>query len=243
MKAARSAKAIEASRRNITIIRENVPVMALAGIAFGGSYGHIVQLFGDYGLHGWDKYAAAATVDLLCIIGAEERQRDKRIGRVRGWGFVSWPMIVLIIGICATLAANLATAVPGVLGYCAAGWSAVALLLAVSVLERRTSSGAVPETASTKTAPRKRDRETGSGTADEYQAAGPGGTGETARQAGERTFAELLAEARAYREERAAAGERTPTKDRLRLRLGVGSSKALDLLQALKEDETREEAI
>lgn len=51
-----------------------------------------------------------------------------------------------------------------------------------------------------------------------------------------RTFEGLLADARAYRRELAAAenGERL-TKERLRLRLGVGSGKALKVLQALNE--------
>lgn len=62
---------------------------------------------------------------------------------------------------------------------------------------------------------------------------------------GERNFEDLLREARAYRDELALTGER-PSKDKLRLRLTVGSGKALDLLRALKEDDqddTREAAI
>lgn len=54
----------------------------------------------------------------------------------------------------------------------------------------------------------------------------------------ERTFEDLLKEARTYRDELAAAGagERL-TKDRLRLRLGVGSEKALEVLRVvLKQD-------
>lgn len=61
----------------------------------------------------------------------------------------------------------------------------------------------------------------------------------------ERTDDDLLREARAYRDELATAGER-PSKEKLRLRLTVGSKKALELLRALNEDdagETREEAI
>ena len=101
----------------VTAIRENVPVMALAGIAFGASYGHIVRLCGEYGPHGWVQYATAGCVDLLCIIGAEERQRDKRISRPRAGKWVSWPTLVLITGIALTLAANMATAQRNPLGY------------------------------------------------------------------------------------------------------------------------------
>jgi hypothetical protein len=150
----------------VTAIRENVPVMTLAGIAFGASYGHIVKLFGDHGPHGWVQYAGAATVDLLCIIAAEERQRDKRIRRPRRGRFVTWSAVVLIIGIAATLIANLATADPGPLGICVAAWPAAALLLAVSVLERRASFEAP---AGTKV--RRRGRSAGTGTEERQEAA------------------------------------------------------------------------
>lgn len=123
----------------LATIRENVPVMALAGIAFGASYGHIVELCGRHGPHGWVQFATAGCVDLLCVIGAEERQRDKRFGRPRVGKWVSWPTLVLIIGIALTLAANIATAKPDLLGWFVAALPAGALLLAVSVLERRAS--------------------------------------------------------------------------------------------------------
>lgn len=143
VKPKRPAKLIAAAEKNITIIRENVPVMALTGVAFGASYGHIAKLCGDFGPHGWVQYATAGCVDLLCIIGAEERQRDKRIGRDRSWGFVSWPTLVLVVGILVTLAANVATADRHPFGYFVAAWPAGALLLAVSILERRTSHSGV----------------------------------------------------------------------------------------------------
>ena len=56
---------------------------------------------------------------------------------------------------------------------------------------------------------------------------------------GERSDNELLQEARAYRDELAAAGERV-SKEKLRLRLTVGSGKALELLRTLREDEQDE---
>lgn len=243
MKVARSAKLAAASRRNFTTVRENVPVMALAGVAFGASYGHIAKLCGDYGPHGWVQYATAGCVDLLCIIGAEERQRDKRIGRERIGKWVSWPTLVLVIGIALTLAANLATADRRILGYFVAALPAGALLLAVSVLERRVSHGAVPKAASTKAMTRKQAADASTGPAAEYQMpaapvpAVPAAV--VAAEPAERSFDDLLKEARAYRDELAASGERV-SKDKLRLRLAVGSGKALELLRMLKEDEARE---
>ena len=127
------------ARVSVTAVRENVPVLLMTGIAFGGSYGHIAELCGKYGPHGWVQYATAGCVDLLCVIGAEERQRDKRIGRARNGKKVTWPTVILFIGILVTLAANAATADRSFLGYCVAAWPAAALLLAVSILERRAS--------------------------------------------------------------------------------------------------------
>jgi hypothetical protein len=249
VKITRPSKLIAATGKNITAVRENVPVLALTGVAFGASYGHIAKLCGDYGPHGWVQYATAGCVDLLCIIGAEERQRDKRIGRERTWGFVSWPTLVLVAGIMVTLAANVATADKHFLGYCVAAWPAGALLLAVSILERRASHAAVPGVAGTRSAARKQAQQSGASPAPAVPAGAaspapvpqpvltPDVAASTA-EPGERSFDDLLAKARAYRDELAAAGAgERPTKDRLRLRLGVGSTKALDLLRVLQEDE------
>ena len=132
----------------ITAARENVPVIILVGIAFGASYGHILTLCGEHGPHGWVQYATAGVVDLLFAIGAEERQRDRRIGRQRTEKWVSLPMVVMITGVALTLTANLATAQPGLWGYFVAALAAGALLLALSILERRTSYKAAPVAAS-----------------------------------------------------------------------------------------------
>ena len=121
------------------LLRDSGPVAILAGIAFAGSFGHSTALAERYGQTGWKALATAGCVDLLCVIGAEERQRDKRIARERRFGFATWPTVVLFFGIIATLAANVATAQPSPWGFIVAGWPALALLLAVSILERRAS--------------------------------------------------------------------------------------------------------
>jgi 3-oxoacyl-ACP reductase-like protein len=69
----------------------------------------------------------------------------------------------------------------------------------------------------------------------------------SAAEPGERTDDDLLREARAYRDELAAAGERI-SKDKLRIRFAIGSGKALELARTLRGDEqddndTREAAI
>src|ERR1035441_6984701 len=62
---------------------------------------------------------------------------------------------------------------------------------------------------------------------------------------GERSDEELLREARAYRDELAAKGERV-SKEKMRLRFTIGSSKALELARVLREDDqddTREAVV
>jgi hypothetical protein len=123
--------------RALEIIRGYGPAAVVAAIAFSGSFGHIVKLANKYGQHGWIGYATAAVVDLLCVMAAEERQRDQRIGRKPKWGAVTWPTVVLTGGISLTLAANLATAAPKTWGHVIAAIPAMGLLAAVSILERR----------------------------------------------------------------------------------------------------------
>ena len=97
------------------------------------------------------------------------------------------------------------------------------------VLARKLASTA--KSKGTQRGTRKQDQ--GSGTA-------AASTASTAASA-ERTFDELLADARAYRTELATAGKgERPTKERLRLRFGVSSGTALALCRALKDDEPDE---
>jgi hypothetical protein len=107
--------------------------------------------------------------------------------------------------------------------------------------------------------PRKRAQGSGTGTA----AAAAAGTAEavpapvvpppvpaaepaaSTAEPGERSDEELLREARAYRDELAAKGERV-SKEKMRLRFTIGSSKALELARVLREDDqddTREAVV
>lgn len=114
------------------------PVLVLAVIAAVGSFTHISGLAAQHGQLGWQSWAVAVCIDLMCVMAARELQRDKRTGR-RQHGLISWPALVLTGGIVLTLAANLATAHPSVWGWIIAATPAVAFLVAVSMLERRAS--------------------------------------------------------------------------------------------------------
>jgi hypothetical protein len=112
--------------------------VVLASIAAAGSFTHIRDTADQHGQHGWMAWAVAVCIDLTCVMAARERQRDRRTGRaVRG---VTWPTIVLIGGILLSLAANLAQAERTVWGWLTAGTPAGAFLVAVSMLERRSSA-------------------------------------------------------------------------------------------------------
>lgn len=115
------------------------PIVVLAVIAAVGSFTHISDLAAAHGQHGWQAWAVAVCIDLMCVMAARELQRDKRTGR-RRHGPISWPALVLTGGIVLTLAANLATAHPTAWGWITAATPAVAFLVAVSMLERRASA-------------------------------------------------------------------------------------------------------
>ena len=119
-------------------LRDSGPVAILAGIAFAGSFGHSTALAERYGQTGWKALATAGCVDLRCVIGAEERQRDKRIARERRFGFATWPTVVLFSGL-SPHSPRIRHRQPSPWGFIVAGWPALALLLAVSILERRAS--------------------------------------------------------------------------------------------------------
>ena len=90
----------------MTMLLETVPVIALTGISFGGSCGNIFNFFGACGIASVFQFGDTACPDLLCLVAAREILRDRRIGRVKKFGWITWPMVVLIIGIAMTLTLN-----------------------------------------------------------------------------------------------------------------------------------------
>lgn len=77
-------------RRVKAALADNGPVVILAVIAAVGSFDHISHLAARYGQTGWRSWAVAVCIDLMCVMAARERQRDKRLGR-RPRGPVSGP--------------------------------------------------------------------------------------------------------------------------------------------------------
>jgi len=118
---------------------DNVPFLVIVAIAFFGSFNHIVELAERHGQKSIEAMAIAVVVDLLCYVGAKERNRDKKLGREKKWGLVAYPTVVLTLGVVTTLTANLATASRGTWGHIVAAIPAAVLLLVIALLERRTT--------------------------------------------------------------------------------------------------------
>lgn len=113
------------------------PVLVLAGIAGTGSFAHIRDTATEHGQSGPMAWAVAVCIDLTCVMAARERQRDRRTGRPTR--LVTWPTLVLAGGILLSLAANLAQAEPTWWGRITAATPCGAFLVAVSMLERRST--------------------------------------------------------------------------------------------------------
>ncbi|MEV4838581.1 DUF2637 domain-containing protein [Nonomuraea sp. NPDC049486] len=225
------------------------PVVVLAVIAAVGSFTHISDLAAAHGQHGWQAWAVAVCIDLMCVMAARELQRDKRTGRHRH-GLISWPALVLTGGIVLTLAANLATAHPSVWGWITAATPAVAFLVAVSMLERRASHRAPIDTAELvdDDADGQLDpAETGTAELPQLDSApspvpGPAEPGQIGTGPAEPGHAEsgpspaLLAYARRLADDHHTSHQRPITGDQLATRMHVSPDLAADLLTHLRKE-------
>ncbi|MEV0312298.1 DUF2637 domain-containing protein [Nonomuraea fuscirosea] len=199
------------------------PVLVLALIAGAGSFTHIRDTASEHGQSGWMAWAIAVCVDLTCVMAARERQRDKKTGRQRR-GPISWPVLVLTGGIVLSLAANLQQADPTMWGWITAATPAAAFLVAVSMLERRTS-GPHP----VQSCPRSDEPPTAP--AHDLPALVPAEDGEESRPG---PSPALIDYARRVADEHHARHGQPISRDVLRARLGVSDQLASDLLRSLR---------
>jgi hypothetical protein len=116
----------------LTRITEQLPVVVLALISAYGSFSHIAELARRSGQEGAMAWATAVAIDLVCVCAAREIRRDRKAGKRS-----VLPLLVLIGGICLSLLANVAEAPATVWGKTMSSVPALALLAAVSLLERR----------------------------------------------------------------------------------------------------------
>jgi hypothetical protein len=219
------------------VLADSGPVVVLASIAAAGSFTHIRDTADQHGQHGWMAWAIAVCIDLTCVMAARERQRDRRTGRRTGP--VSWPTLVLSGGVSLSLAANLAQAERTAWGWLTAATPAGAFLVAVSMLERRSSGSRAAQAAATESpsiVPPSFGRPSSAlvpvrNTQDDAAAQ------ETAKDevtSADGPPAELLTFARRVADEHQDRHGRPITRDALRARLGVSNQLASDLLRQIR---------
>ena len=233
------------------VLADSGPVVVLAAIAAAGSFTHIRDTADQHGQHGWMAWAIAVCIDLTCVMAARERQRDRRTGRRTGR--LTWPTLVLAGGVLLSLAANLAQAERTAWGWLTAATPGGAFLVAVSMLERRSSGhrsqdapSSVLVTASSSPIPPSFGKPQDE-TPDEPDA-DPDDVDETPRQ-GELVPVpdrppspapapapadSLVAFARRVADEHDSRHGKPITRDALRSRLGVSNQLASDLLRQIR---------
>ena len=100
----------------------------VSGVAAAISYDHIVSVAGDH----WYAWLLPLSVDGLLVAGSIALYLERAVGR---WGgLLAWSAVLL--GLTASLAANVAAADPGIQGVLVAGWPPVALAVSFELLIR-----------------------------------------------------------------------------------------------------------
>jgi hypothetical protein len=104
-------------------------VVAVAGVAAVASYEHMRALASLAG-EGWRSWLLPISVDGLAVAASMTMLVRRRAGRAAG----VLPWAALLLGLGASLAANMAAAEPTVVGRLVAAWPPVGLLLSYELL-------------------------------------------------------------------------------------------------------------
>ena len=225
------------ARRRAGQVLDSAPVLILAAIAGAGSFVHIRDTAVQHGQRGPMAWAIAVCIDLTCVMAARERQRDRRTGR--NGRRLSWPVLVLAGGVLLSLAANLDQAQPDTWGRITAATPAAAFLVAVSMLERRTTPRPQHTARGLAVLPvPDEDEEPGPVPAvpDEAPVLVPASPGQDhpVVQPEARPAAALIDFARRIAAEHHDTHGHPITRDTLRARLGVSNQLASDLLHQIR---------
>jgi Protein of unknown function (DUF2637) len=115
-----------------TRIARNLSAGAVAGIAAWSSYLHMVHVALSFGERPEIAYAVPFSVDGMLVVASMAMVDDKASGRkVRRSA-----RLAFVVGVAASVAANVAAAAPTAGARIVAGWPALALLLVVEILSR-----------------------------------------------------------------------------------------------------------
>ena len=117
---------------NTTRVARNSSAVAVATIAAWSSWSHMVHVALRFGERPEVAYVLPISVDGMLIVASAVMVDDKRAGRNVRWS----ARIAFIVGVAASVAANIAAAHPTAGARVVAGWPAVALLLVVEMLSR-----------------------------------------------------------------------------------------------------------
>jgi len=111
-------------------------VLAVAAVAAVASYEHmraLAELAGE----GWRAWLLPISVDGLAVAASMTMLVRRRSGQPAG----VLPWVALLLGLGASLAANVAAAEPTVVGRLVAAWPPVGLLLSYELLLQQTNNG------------------------------------------------------------------------------------------------------
>jgi Protein of unknown function (DUF2637) len=116
-----------------------VSVLAVAGVAALASYEHMRALAALAG-EGWRSWLLPISVDGLAVAASMTMLVRRRIGQRAG----ALPWVALLLGLGASLAANVAAADPTVVGRLVAAWPPVGLLLSYELLMQQSTARGGP---------------------------------------------------------------------------------------------------
>jgi hypothetical protein len=111
-----------------------VAVLAVALVAAGASYEHMRALAAVAG-EGWRSWLLPVAVDGLAVAASMTMLVRRRASQPAG----ALPWVALLLGLGASLAANIAAADPTVVGRLVAAWPPVGLLLSYELLLQQTN--------------------------------------------------------------------------------------------------------
>lgn len=110
-------------------------LLALFLIAGAASFSHIHDLAADHGETGWRAWALPVCIDVLAVMAGFEILRDSRANRFGRAAFLPW--LLLVAGVIASVAANVAQAEPSITGRLIAAAPALAFIAGSKLVVRR----------------------------------------------------------------------------------------------------------
>lgn len=126
---------------NVHTISARAAAAVVAAIAGAASWEHIASVAARAGERAWVAYSLPAAIDGLIVVGVAALLEDRRGGRVPRTS----ARVAVVVGVLATLAANIASAEPTWTARLVAVAAPVSFLLAVEVLTRTGRPVPAPE--------------------------------------------------------------------------------------------------